>query len=251
VLPAGYVLAPRDDRHQTERTARKPSVRVAGGAAQALPARAAEKDAMALPEHVAESDPRALPERVVTSEVEVLPAREAVPEHIDDALPDALIDRASASVPDPPGDALPDRVAEGASSGTLHRGSHLARRFVARRVSLTAAIGACVLLLGALLDDGIRVEQAASEAQPPSEAPGLTARSAPVPLAGPEAAVPGQSEALSHAGSIVETPRTRKHVDTKRSRRDGGRRRDGRTGPVWMRRKLAPITSEPPAWGTP
>jgi hypothetical protein len=250
LLPAGYVLAPRDDRQQTEHTAGKPPVRAAGGEDQSLPARAAEKDAPALPAHVAESGPPALPERVAASEVEVLSAREvadAVPEHIDDAPPDALIDRVSASVPDPRGDAQPDRVAEGASGGTLHWSSRLAGRFAARRVILAAALGACILLLGSLLDDGVRVERAASEAPPPSEARAL----APMPLAGAESAVQEQSEAPSDAENIVEPRRTSKRVDTRRSGRDGERRRDGRTGPVWMRRKLAPITSEPPAWGTP
>jgi predicted Ser/Thr protein kinase len=299
VLPAGYVLAPRDDRHQTERTARKPSVRVAGGAAQALPARAAEKDAMALPEHVAESDPRALPERVVTSEVEVLPAREvasaagasspdadgfqanllsdlvayfgadqmakiidglpanpspgllielesngaptsqpnarrfafdAVPEHIDDALPNALIDRVSASVPDPPGDALPDRVAEGASSGTLHWRSRLARCFVARRVVLTAAIGMCVLVLGSLLDDGFRREQDTSALTSPTEV------ATPARVLGPPA-----------PATPAEPLRGMDRADDLRRRQLESRSR--RAGRPRLRREYVPPGSGPPPWG--
>jgi serine/threonine-protein kinase len=277
VLPPGHVLALRDDRGPSERAAGEPSGRVA----KALPARVAESAVDVLPARVA--DPRAnpLPDLVAYFGVDMmarliadLPANsppdlvielesdgapdfaaaragDAVPEHIDDALPDALADRAPAPVADLAADAQPDRVIDDASGGTLHRRLRTTGRFVARRVVLTVAIGACALVLGFLVDDGNRGDRTASEVPPRPEAPAFTATPAPMPLAGPESVMPEEPEALSDAGKIVEPHRARKRVDTLRPRREDVRRPNGRPGPVWMRRQLAPITSVPPVWGTP
>jgi serine/threonine protein kinase len=241
--------------------------RVAENELEVLPVRAAPNDPALLPAGVASFPANPLPDLVacfgaerVARLIDGLPADpspnlfialesdgarehaaahagEAVPEHIDDVPPDALAGRVPAAVPDPPGVALADRVAEGASGRTLNRRSRLARRFVTRSVAFRAVLGACVLVLGSLLDDGFRREQAAVELQQRPGDSGLVAKPVPAP---PVAIVPAPARRSPH--------RALESADGPRHDRIETQSRDQHTRPPARRREYVPPASKWPPW---
>jgi hypothetical protein len=163
-------------------------------------------------------------------------AGDAVPEHIDDVPPRDLVDRAPAPVADMAAGAQPGRVAENASGDTLSGRSRTAERFAVRRAAVMAIAG-CVLLLGVLLDDGFRREQAAFD---PPQRPAAPVRIAEPVLAPPVAPGPitpaSALRASRHAMESADDPRH----DRNRHTRSPARRRDyvppASKWPPWVQR---------------
>lgn len=168
-----------------------------------------------------------------TPELAAEHAGDAVPEHIDDRPPAALAGHAPA--PDPAADAQLDRVGEDAGGGMLRRRSRLVRRFLGRRTGLTVAIGACILVLGSLLDDGFRREQTAAELQ---QRPGASLPAAePVP-APPVAITPAPAHRSPH----------RALGSTDGPRHDPIETQHRRPRPPAHRRDYVPPESKWPSW---
>jgi hypothetical protein len=282
VLPAGYVLAPRDGRAEGEPGALPE--RVAASEVDVLPAREAANVAAALsaggvgfqanplpdlvtyfgaqrlariiddlPDHpppdlVIELEPEGaldhVTDRAPTGELD------AVPEHIDDVLPDAPADRAPALVPEPAAEASTDRASGGTSGGALHRRSRPGARVAARRV-LAVAIVACALVLGFLLGGRYRRDSDDRVENPePREvaAPSVVPRPAPPVASSPatpeQPQVPAQKdETAAHLATSGPAGPRGKRVNEERETR--------RRAPAPTLRRPEPLGSETPSWSRP
>jgi hypothetical protein len=169
-------------------------------------------------------------------------AADAVPEHIDDVLPDGLAGHAPALEPELAAEALSDRASDATSGGALQRRSRLGARVAPRRV-LAAAIVACALVLGFMLGGRRGVEHDVPARPQPPDLPAPIAGPAPrAPWAtGPVAVTPGPRE---QAGATAAG-----HPDGPRGKRFEARRRARLSGPAPTRWEPVPLGGEPPPWG--
>lgn len=230
VLPPGHVLAPRDALEAAEAQA----ARMAGRGAGVQPRLIVGDAADAVPHHVSDPLPEGMAERVPERVID------AVVERVADAAPG----RGAGVVPGRVPGAVPRRVTRlvpGASEGVDHGHLRGARRSVAGRALLVAAIVMCALVPAVLLDDGFHGEQAAVTLVPSHEAPAPVVVPAPAPPISPVVVTPVPAR--------EPTRRTAERADEPRRERIEVQRRSQRAAARQRVRVYVPPASEVPAWG--
>ncbi len=242
-LPPGYVLAPRD----AQSPAKAPPGRVGGHIAR----REAAAMLARMADAVRDAAVRDAADGHAADAVADSDAADAVPRHVDDSRPggvpdhmadlvaDVVPDHVTAPLPDPAASAVPDRVIDAVprreSGGMIGRRPGIASRFLVRRVVHVAAVMACVVVLGFLLDDGFRGEQAAE---------------VPPPVLVPIPAPPPVSPLVVTPVPTLESPRkATERADGPRSKQTEVQSRNQRAKPAAPRWRSAPHVSEPPPWG--
>ncbi len=259
-LPPGHVLAPRDAQGPADAQAGRVAGHVARREAAAVLARAAIRAAVRAADAVhdqADSDAADAMHDQADSD-----AADAVPRHVDDAWPDCVPDREIDALPDGEVGVAPDRVtappadcasappADRASGSMLGRHPGAASRFVARRVAHAAAVMACGVVLGFLLDDGLRVEQTAIERTAPGEVRAPVIVPAPTLPVAPLVIAPERPEGPGKAAT-KDSHRAAEHADGLHRERTAGQRGARRTGRARERGTPVTLGGEPPPWGTP
>jgi hypothetical protein len=215
VLPPGYVLAPRDALEAADTPGAPMFGPFVGRAAEMVADRAAD----AVPHHMID----------------------AVVERVSDGALEREVSEARGRVPG----AVPRRVtrsAPGVSEGVDYWRLRGARRSVAGRALLVAAIVTCVLVPAVLLDDGSRGQQAAIDPVRTAESP------APVVVA-PAPAPPVAPVVVTPVPAPEPRRRAAEPADGLRSKRAAVDGRDRHAKPPAPRWRSAPHLRRPPPWG--